>query len=57
MILLKTKEDNMSANKFRIELHIDGIGPHTDASKIDFVDNVESNKAIFLLSMEQEKPF
>lgn len=37
----------MSANKFRIELHIDGIGPHTDASKIDFVDNVESNKAIF----------
>ena len=46
-----------SDNKFRVELYIDGIGPHRDDSKIDFVDDVESNKAIFFAPNGTGKTF
>ena len=53
-----TKEEtNMSNNKFWIELHIDGIGPHRDSSRIDFADEVESNKAIFFAPNGTGKTF
>ena len=45
------------SNKFRVELHVDGIGPHRDGSKIDFVDEVESNKAIFFAPNGTGKTF
>lgn len=47
----------MAENKFRIELHLDGIGPHRDDSNIDFVDDVESNKAIFFAPNGTGKTF
>lgn len=47
----------MAENKFRIELHLDGIGPHRDDSKVDFVDDVESNKAIFFAPNGTGKTF
>lgn len=47
----------MSNNKFWIELHIDGIGPHRDSSRIDFADEVESNKAIFFAPNGTGKTF
>ena len=45
------------SNKFRVELHVDGIGPHRDGAKIDFVDEVESNKAIFFCPKWDGKNF
>lgn len=45
------------SNKFRVELHVDGIGPHRDGAKIDFVDEVESNKAIFFAPNGTGKTF
>lgn len=47
----------MSDRKFGIRLDVDNIGPHFDAKKIVFTDEVDSNKAVFFATNGMGKSF
>lgn len=47
----------MSDRKFGIKLDVDNIGPHFDAKKIAFTDEVDSNKAVFFATNGTGKSF
>lgn len=47
----------MPDRKFSIKLDVDNIGPHYDAKKIAFTDEVDSNKAVFFATNGTGKSF
>lgn len=47
----------MANNKFSIQLSINNIGPHYAANRIEFSDEINSNKAIFFATNGTGKSF
>lgn len=47
----------MPDRKFGIKLDVDNIGPHYDAKKVAFTDEVDSNKAVFFATNGTGKSF